>query len=640
MERILYFDYCAVLILFLLLITTIIRGMNHGRAHKLFISLVLVSLISALADIAAVLMDQYAGSWTTAKHVAHCLYLIFHNAATPIYMMYLIVLSDTEHKMGKIRRILFVLPVAIVVLITLTNPLHNKLFYFDSDDAYTRGPIFWSLYVSVVFYVAFGIYHLLRYKSTYERASMIALSSVFVLTFGAMMVQLFFPALLLEMLANALGLLMISTVLQRPEEYIDTDSGIGKESAYAQKIGRVIKNEKPCKLILIDIRNFGSLHRMLGYKRAVELLKAVADKLEEIKINGKYQLENYYIGAGRFRMLFEPVSSSYAKEVAEEVNGILAEGIQLDAMNVQILPVVCSVDLLKDIKDMESLMVFGGEFDKAKYTGKVMAADEVFGKKNYDIIRDIDEIIERALQNNSFEVYYQPIYNVKKDCFNSAEALLRLKDEHYGFISPETIITAAENSGSIHRIGAYVLDTVCSFIASDEYKAMGLEYIEVNLSVTQCMRTELADEVVTILGKHHVRPEQLNLEITETAASFSQKALSENIQKLTNLGISMSLDDYGTGYSNIRRIASMPFDIIKLDKSFASSEMNPKLRIVIENTIRMIKDMDLKIVIEGIETADSASVFAELGCDYIQGYYYSKPVPKSQFVEFIQGYKN
>ena len=139
-----------------------------------------------------------------------------------------------------------------------------------------------------------------------------------------------------------------------------------------------------------------------------------------------------------------------------------------------------------------------------------------------------------------------------------------------------------------------------------------------------------------ILERYNVRPDQINLEITETAAVSSQNIMAENIRMLTEAGIPFSLDDFGTGYSNMRRVASLPLNIVKLDKTFTDLEQNPKMEIVVRNTIRMIKDMDMKIVVEGIETEKLAHQFAELKCEYIQGYYFSRPLPREEFVQFLR----
>ena len=131
-------------------------------------------------------------------------------------------------------------------------------------------------------------------------------------------------------------------------------------------------------------------------------------------------------------------------------------------------------------------------------------------------------------------------------------------------------------------------------------------------------------------------PEQINLEITETAASYSQNIMADNIGSLSEKGIDFSLDDFGTGYSNMRRIALLPLKIVKLDKSFTTIDENPKLMIILQNTIKMIKEMNMKIVVEGIENENLVKQFSNLQCEYIQGYYFSKPIPKDEFIRFIK----
>ena len=138
------------------------------------------------------------------------------------------------------------------------------------------------------------------------------------------------------------------------------------------------------------------------------------------------------------------------------------------------------------------------------------------------------------------------------------------------------------------------------------------------------------------MNKYHLKPEQINLEITETAANTAQDIVEENIRQLSAEGISFSLDDYGTGYSNLSRIMALPFRIVKLDKSLADRVDDSRMKILLKNTIRMLKEIGMEIVVEGVETKETMQQFTQLDCDYIQGYYFSKPLPEQQFVEFIR----
>ena len=200
-------------------------------------------------------------------------------------------------------------------------------------------------------------------------------------------------------------------------------------------------------------------------------------------------------------------------------------------------------------------------------------------------------------------------------------------------------IPAAEKSGAIHKIGDYVLTEVFQFIASSEYKKLGLEYIEINLSVSQCMHHGLADSILESMSRYGVSSNQVNLEITESAASYDQSVMSENLEQLSAAGLTFSLDDYGTGYSNMYRIAALPLKIVKLDKTFVNNQ-NSKMWTILQNTVRMIKDLNMEIVVEGIETEEMVKKFSDLKCDFIQGYFFSKPIPQREFVEFIDRWNN
>ena len=305
-------------------------------------------------------------------------------------------------------------------------------------------------------------------------------------------------------------------------------------------------------------------------------------------------------------------------------------------MLINLLANICITRCPEDIDNVDAVMRFGTELSDWKYTGQIMYARDIYKKENYDLIKNLDVIIDSAFVDGRFEVYYQPIYSLSAKRYNSAEALLRLYDEKYGYVRPDIFIPAAEKSGMIHKIGKFVLEEVCRFIVSDKFKELGLDYIEVNLSVIQCMSSELADDVREIMNRYNVSSEQLNLEITETAAAYAQTTMMNNIEELNDDGIAFSLDDFGTGYSNMKRIASMPFAIVKLDKTFTEMNENDKMLKVVKNTISMVRDMNLRILVEGVETLESFKEFEALGVDYIQGYYFSKPLPMEKFVSEVK----
>lgn len=638
MEKITYFDYCALIILVILLISTIFRKMTKGRLNRYFLAMLIVSMLSVLADIAAINLDKMGVGNISEKYIAHTLYLLFHNLATPLYILYLVAQTDTWHRLSKSRlqKALLFIPVSVVVLALAINPFRHIVFYLDENDFYTRGSHFLLLYAVVLIYTIYGFSYLYHYRKLFSKRRYTALISIFPLMAVSVVIQYFFPKMVIELFTHACGLLFISMMIQRPEETIDIETGLAKLSAYVTDMKRAFTNGKPMEIILINIANYNTVREMLGYDSMNEVLQRIADVIVTFNRKQGLEAELYYLGVGKFRYVIDYRHFDKTEETAQMINAAMREDFEFNQMELNLVTCVCIAKCPEDISDVDSLLAFGNDLNTKEYTGEVLYASQIYKKEYYDIMKDMDCIIERALAGRRFSVYYQPIYSVEEQRFNSAEALLRLKDDKYGFISPEIFIPAAEKSGAIHKIGAFVLDEVCKFIASEEYKTLQLDYIEINLSVAQCMQNDLANQVLETIDKYQIRTSQINLEITETAASYSQKIMMENLNILSDAGIHFSLDDFGTGYSNMRRIALLPLHMVKLDKSFANVNNNPRLQIVLQNTIQMIKAMNMKIVVEGIETENLVRQFSELQCEYIQGYYYSRPIPKEEFVTFIR----
>ena len=214
-----------------------------------------------------------------------------------------------------------------------------------------------------------------------------------------------------------------------------------------------------------------------------------------------------------------------------------------------------------------------------------------------------------------------------------------MRDNDGNFISPELFIPIAEKSSLIIDIGDFVLEKVCEVISEENLSEYGFEYIEVNVSMVECLQSNLAAKVMSVLKKHKVFPNQINLEITETSASEFTDIVDMNIKTLHDKNISFSLDDFGTGYSSLSRILSLSLKLIKIDKSivqapFTSSEK--KSMILLENFVKTAISTGSDIVAEGVETKEMARHIINLGCKYIQGYYFSKPLPRDDFVSLIK----
>lgn len=207
-------------------------------------------------------------------------------------------------------------------------------------------------------------------------------------------------------------------------------------------------------------------------------------------------------------------------------------------------------------------------------------------------------------------------------------------DDELGFISPDEFIPMAEKNGLILKIGEFVFRTVCEMMAREKIWEKGIEYIEINLSIVQCMQEDICEMLYGVMDEYDIPYSCINLEVTETV--IAKDILWNIMERMTVGGVTFALDDYGTGYSNLTNVLKYPFHIVKLDKSVVWYAMeNERAMCALRYTVEMMQKLNKHIVAEGVETREQLDILEELGCRYLQGYYFSKPVPEQEFLEKI-----
>ena len=429
--------------------------------------------------------------------------------------------------------------------------------------------------------------------------------------------------------AETMGSLVIYMMLENPSFNIDRVTGSLNQRALEEYLQDCYKKKLKMGFILIDYDTTVS-SSIMGYN---SFSKALTDLLREygakkIFKNDKDKfivIKNYETKAS-----IEENIDTFKEEIYKR-NNIKSE-IPFKIFYYK------DISLFYDENDLIRSITY--IVNKSRYTDKRLIevnkklADEVHKKFV------LDKKCDLAFSNRNIEVFYQPIYSNQESAFTAAEALVRLRDEDGNLIYPGDFIDEMEKDGRIVELGKIVFEDVCKFISENDMEKLGLHYIEVNLSAVQCMQERLAATYIQIMKKYKVNPKYINLEITETAQS-TRKTLLKNMDILREYGVSFSLDDFGTGNSNLNYIVEMPVEIVKFDKSMVTSYFENRIAsFVMNSTIDMIKSLGHKIVFEGVE--EEAQIFQVklMKVDYVQGYFYSKPIDQYSFVEFVDKHNN
>lgn len=575
------------------------------------------------------------------RYILYYGYFLSRNLTPLLFQLYLCALTDTWHILKKSRwmQILFVAPYTMVCLLLCSNVFFHNVFYFDENLIYTRGPLFYGLHGCAFIYFVTGIVFLITYRKVFTADKFLTLICFYPWNMIAIMVQAIIPEYLVEMFLNTISLFLVSNIVQRPEELINPIIGIRSHIAFTSDMKKAFYLRKPVRVFLAGIVNYQSLLTILGNDASNCLMKQISDELKTVFCSRYNSADLYYLENGLFAAVSDVEDMDYFREAAQNFSDAIHGSFQMGKLELEMNFCLSVFRCPQDFEEYEKMMSFVNSFSSfLPANGVVTFLEDENDKQKFGFYlrNEIDRIIGNAIEENRFQMYYQPIYSVSKKRFTSAEALIRLFDEKYGFISPEVFITAAEKNGTILQIGEFVLDSVCCFVAECSRMGLPIEYIELNLSMKQCVQMDLKDKVLYYLKKYDLKPEQINLEITETAANTAQDIVEENIRALSEQGISFSLDDYGTGYSNLSRIIDLPFSIVKIDKSMADKVFDNKIHEILRYNIRLLKEIGMEVVVEGVETEEVLKQFEELGCDFIQGYYFSRPLPCQEFLEFMK----
>ena len=244
-----------------------------------------------------------------------------------------------------------------------------------------------------------------------------------------------------------------------------------------------------------------------------------------------------------------------------------------------------------------------------------------------------------ALEEGQFKLYFQPKYNIQGDkpAFTSAEVLIRWISPKFGFVSPGEFISLFEENGLIGQLDAYILEKAAQYMKSWKEKYGVYVPLSVNLSRVDIYRPNLVEEIIRYVDSNNVPRDKYYVEITESAFVEDSKEVIPVIEKIKNSGFKVEIDDFGSGYSSFGALADLPFDILKIDMQFIRSmDKNPKVKEIIKMIINLSKMMNAITVAEGVETKEQYLFLKENGCDIIQGYYLSKPLPLDDFELLIQ----
>ncbi|MCR5421575.1 MAG: EAL domain-containing protein [Lachnospiraceae bacterium] len=589
--------------------------------RRIFVSILLITIVNILFDIGSIVAIYFKQSLSYGFVQTICrLYLCMLISETWVGLIYTV--ADIFVK--KVHKIITACMLAAAFIECLLIFNYSIHIYTDEISVYTYGPsvtmtyIFTGISICAIWILSF------IFESRIKKRRVYSIRLWMVIWMFGMGVQAMDHSLLVVGFATSLGIMVVYFMLENPESFVDKRYNCLNAMALAEYTQEYIFNKEYFALCNFSLENVSVIKA--DNEESEKRISEFIDYFSQFKkIDVFKNLDKNIILVSENTKDLEDVIDNFKRDICRN-DGSASDYVMIFIDNVQnyesIEEVMKIINYMKSRRiESENLVIHVNDKNIEEYKRQ----DKMKGE------------IKSALAEDRVEVFLQPIYNTDRERFTSAEALVRIRNKDGSLIPPGLFIPVAEMTGQINELGKRVLEKTCDFMASSDAIKLGIEYVEVNLSVIQAEKITLFEEIMDTVQKYKISPNRINLEITESALIESKDIVIDNMNQLKKEGFTFALDDFGKGESNLMYLVEMPFDILKLDMGMTKAfHVNEKAKSAVKTVRYMADDMKLKIVAEGIENQREMDAFMEYDIDYIQGYHFSKPLPMTEFIDFVR----
>ena len=624
------FEIAGIIVVFVFIMFFFAKKHLPTRKNRFFAFSMILAALTTVFDLVSAYVDS---NWMDyplpVLHVINIIFFMLSTALTLSFMIYILMLAGRYDLVHSPVFYLYTIPFMITMFLTLSTPFTGNLYYFDPVEGYVHGPAYFlNFMASSVYLVLTGIYVIIyRKRMTKLQFRSVVTFIVLILT-GILLQSRVFNWILLSYPSVCLAVMIIYLSLQNPDMYIDKMTELFNADGFYEIMAEYANAGRHFNVLVVTIDNFRTMQSVYGTDRVNEALKKATAFFDDI------------IGTD---ILFRISEDSFA---AVDINGLdygkLGEKV-LDRfkepwrvnggeVSFTVYATCLPYEHIKDnVKGVSRILSFIHN-KLAHDNGNILLNEDIMIAIDRDSA--VERALEKAIDNNTVQIYLQPIFNPKAGKALMAEVLARLFDEEVGFIAPAEFVTKAEENGNIVELGKQIFEKVCMFVRDNDTESFGIKRVTVNLSAFQCIRESMADEMLDIASKYNVPMSTFAFEIVEGSADIENGFIRRNMDRLIEAGAEFMLDDYGIGYSNFVNLLKLPFKYVKMDRTLVWTYFENSSN-VLPDVMETFKNQNLKIVVQGVESKAMAKRLVMMGCDMIQGYFFSKAVPARDFVRLM-----
>lgn len=626
------FDIAAIVLCSILVLYYFATKHVKNRVNLIYISLMLTTLATGFFDIlSANSINKHMSTFWVTLYTS--LYYMFLMCTTFLFLSFILYQLEMDEHMSGIGKHLLRLPVIYYSLIILSNDATGWVFTYTYEKGYQPGPLHFTSYLVGLFYFGWAVIYVTLRRNFLNRSLRLNVYNISILNLVFLIIQYFTPHHMIVGYGFSVGMVMLALSTGKRESAINQKTGMLNRETLSDTLNKNFYNEKTFTTVLVRVADYDQLTNVYGIQVTETLVIEIAKYLvEQVGVGKAFQTNN-----STFVLICD--NDSNINGFVRAIHTKLSSAWDLEGQMISFSHLITTVACPQRAKNVDAFLACLTYFEKMKRMRFGIVPTEELAVR--DLVREtlVERAIKDGLKDGNLRIFYQPICTADTQKYITAEALVRLIDPQLGFVSPAEFIPVAEKTGLMIDVGNHILKAVCHFINTHDLDALGIEYIEINLSVVQCLQRDFVEYVDDVTKYYNIDPKYICFEITETASNCSPDIFTHNLETLVERGYKLALDDYGSGYGNLERMITSSFSILKLDKEMTERICaTEKMRNAFVKMVALFKSIDLKIVSEGVETETQYEFLRGVGVDYIQGFYFSKPLPEDEFLSFIQNH--
>ena len=609
-----------------------------GRAKKLniyqnkvFLLIVILNVITACSDLIQYALICKGGFPVIFLYICSMCYFVSHILVVPLAFVYITSLAKSWYELRKLYKVFIIIPTILIEMMILSNPINGLLFYYDELGEYHRGPAVLALYITVAIYIVCGVLVLILKKRLYSVDKRLTIWACFIIVGIGMVIQAIDIYMRMESFSIAFSNLIITFLINNPIDMIDKDTNMYNGKAFNLIMQAAIARRKYTDIIIVTVMDYDDIV-LLNYGEG-----------DSIEVQQAEFLKGLWSGVRVFRtdknvyiLELTDGDDELIKQLVSSIEERFGKAWRVGNSAVTCKTRICNIAIPEEVNSLDQINAVIAEVANRKDYYKPLKIKD-FDVKRLERCKKINNALVHAMDKDSFDIAFSPVYSIIDKRVVGVETTVRFLDNELGFVYEDEILEFAERTGQFYSLAEKLFAKVCDFIVSDEAEKAGIEFVGIKLSSVSCLQYGILSKYVEYVEKHLINPSKIVFLISEYMVSMFPDMIRESMETYRKKGFSFCLDEYGSGYTNIESIYSLPFDTVKMCRNVTRDAcVNEKAAISMEGVMDTFRALEMKNTVDGITDEVELNKLGNLPCEYAMGRLFMENLDKARLFAVIE----